>query len=1572
MAADGLPPGHGPEGITRPPAGFVPTGELLQVALDARHRVAVIELSGRPAGTGFLVAPDVLLTASHVVGTVTAGRLDGVRARFDFVPAAGRSAHETGMLVDVPELLCGSGPADGESGGAVSPVWDAPTDRLDFVLLRLTGRVPDPAGSARGHYTLDESAYDLRGACPLLIVQHPLGMQQSTSHITAPPELSPSGTRMRYAGANTLKGSSGSPIVDMRGRLVGVHHYAAGPVNQGVPAWAVARALADGPYAGLLRPAPPDARPRPRPPVMLSWVPGDRHWAEMVHGVLSAAGHDVLLTPDPARPGSRTLREHAEGGGVVFAVVSPAYLADPGAAADRDHVLRLDHRTPHRRLVPVLVEGELTGTMALLDAVDLRGASAPGQPLLTAAARPAPPPATRDRPALAFRPGDPLPRLRRLSDRARRSAGTVSGTVFGGAEQSQFAAGLYVTRDLEEVVAARLAPGGDPLVVAGEPGCGKTSLLWGLAQRLCANPDHEVFFVKATWLAAGSEPAQVDAAALAEAVGAARDHGRAVTLLLDTVDVLVNNDDSWNTLVSVVESAVQARAAVVMTSRISEATELPSGWPRFSLRDYATEPPAGQEPSARSEFARAVLAHSAFFTADPLLREDLVSRMLAIVARDVSLTPLCLRPLTLRMLFEIYTPGQVSGVVDTTGLYEAYWDHRVLRDRRSWDGTGEAGDRDRDLGDTAAALALEMLRTGLPEARVAAVRLPPGLTSARLGQEIALLQRRGVGRLAGGVFQFFHQTFFEYAASRALIARAGAGGIRALIGRVRERADDDYFLLAVLEQAWLCADRTQEVAPAASAELGALLSTFARDTGSGGGPARYGLRRTVLSVAAQGTLVTGAMRPDLLTVLAAPSTSVSALGRFLALLPCPGRDFGPQDTACLTAAVGRPDNAWLAVVEVLGRLLSKEPARAVAELRGLGLVERSVAGEGGVGTRGELPGLLVVLLVREPGETLPLVREVVRAALRDGRFEYAAEILGRIAAVPAHVAAAGTAAERVAWAAEAVGSGTDVHSALIKAYTTVLEPWLRARGHAELLGEFGAVAGRLASGAPLTTADRALLGAVLGVAGECWPAGEDPEPFLGLLARVTRQETLTELSRGGLVRLLDSPSSLGDAARALAARWLAEGLPLQGRGASDERSVRAKAVMAALGRTDLSGERFAAVATAAAAQAGDRAGRVWERSDCLLPLLVRGVAAGVPAAVAVADALPGRVSPTGKDVTAWVDPHRRGGTAAEAAALVDVLLRVDRLPPARKVLEEGLDLDGPARARLGSSALASFRAAVPPDPSDGLAHDVRVRLRSLAAILAILSRAAGAPAADWKDVSDWIGRLPDRQLVAELIGVVGVGLEQGVYPAAEVVPLLRGLCGASGPAPDPWGEDSLRAKRWCLWWYGEHGTADDVGEAVSLAFAAPADARCVKALAAYALPGRRGGESLSEERTAELILAVGRGIRDSALGGSARKDVGQAWRRAFSSFLPTAATGTRLRLVLAAVELDDKFAAHLVQCLPLSRTPELRAALQEISARPTVGPRLQGVLGALLDRHRRVFSDGGWPSVFDDLAAAAV
>ena len=258
-------PDEGPVGglqaITSAGAGLGDAIACVQAMMNLIWRTAAIRVNGSEKGTGFLVGDNLLLTAAHVVEAAKRepGRPNPIVAVFDFTGSSGNSYAETGTAIPVDGIICDSPPTPGERGAMAGKDWEASPENLDFALLQLTEPAPkvraaDGTLTRRGCYVLDPDSYNFNLSPVLIIAQYPLRDFLKFSYITQPPEPNRQMTRIRYLG-NTLMGSSGGPVVDTRGNLVALHHYASRRKNQGVPASAIARHLENSRYAGLFETA---------------------------------------------------------------------------------------------------------------------------------------------------------------------------------------------------------------------------------------------------------------------------------------------------------------------------------------------------------------------------------------------------------------------------------------------------------------------------------------------------------------------------------------------------------------------------------------------------------------------------------------------------------------------------------------------------------------------------------------------------------------------------------------------------------------------------------------------------------------------------------------------------------------------------------------------------------------------------------------------------------------------------------------------------------------------------------------------------------------------------------------------------------------------------------------------------------------------------------------------------------------------------------------------------------------------------------------------------------------------
>jgi len=205
------------------------------------ERVCRIKIKGLPAGTGFLVGKEAVITNWHVVKPVKEGTSGYTPA--DVTLQFGYKRLENGedlspgveyILVKTADWLLDFSPyskIDLES----DPKSDLPDPgELDYALLRVDGAPgaaklgakpsTDPNAAPRGWIAAPSVPYPFQPDTPLMIMEHPKGAplkyQQANNGVES---VNANNTRVRHR-LTTDKGSSGSPMFDQKWNLVALHH----------------------------------------------------------------------------------------------------------------------------------------------------------------------------------------------------------------------------------------------------------------------------------------------------------------------------------------------------------------------------------------------------------------------------------------------------------------------------------------------------------------------------------------------------------------------------------------------------------------------------------------------------------------------------------------------------------------------------------------------------------------------------------------------------------------------------------------------------------------------------------------------------------------------------------------------------------------------------------------------------------------------------------------------------------------------------------------------------------------------------------------------------------------------------------------------------------------------------------------------------------------------------------------------------------------------------------------------------------------------------------------------------
>lgn len=219
------------------------------------RQVCAIRLNGQPAGTGFLLGPNVIMTNYHVVEDVIKKKLgsEAVTAVFDYKKLANGNELNTGKSYGLAEdWLIDSSPYSEIDLVPISQKMTAPQpDELDYAILRLKGSPgsqklsdpEDPDSPTRGWLKPHLPKHNFREKPALFIMQHPSGMPLKLALNTKSVlDVNSNQTRVIYQ-TNTEPGSSGSPCFDQDWNLVALHH-SGDPTkmptwNEGIPFTAI-------------------------------------------------------------------------------------------------------------------------------------------------------------------------------------------------------------------------------------------------------------------------------------------------------------------------------------------------------------------------------------------------------------------------------------------------------------------------------------------------------------------------------------------------------------------------------------------------------------------------------------------------------------------------------------------------------------------------------------------------------------------------------------------------------------------------------------------------------------------------------------------------------------------------------------------------------------------------------------------------------------------------------------------------------------------------------------------------------------------------------------------------------------------------------------------------------------------------------------------------------------------------------------------------------------------------------------------------------------------------------------
>jgi V8-like Glu-specific endopeptidase len=190
--------------------------QVFRRATDVSKTVALVERSDGEAGTGFLIAGDLLMTNHHVLPSALRAR--GGTARFGFEEGKDGSIKK-GTTVDLdPDRYFHA------------------VKRLDYAIVALA----EPIGDDLGHLDVD-AAEPIELGEDVFLIGHPSGRPKEV--VLSDNDVLRVDPPMIGYEADTERISSGSPVFSPRWQLVALHHHSTKDDrrgNEGVLMYAIA------------------------------------------------------------------------------------------------------------------------------------------------------------------------------------------------------------------------------------------------------------------------------------------------------------------------------------------------------------------------------------------------------------------------------------------------------------------------------------------------------------------------------------------------------------------------------------------------------------------------------------------------------------------------------------------------------------------------------------------------------------------------------------------------------------------------------------------------------------------------------------------------------------------------------------------------------------------------------------------------------------------------------------------------------------------------------------------------------------------------------------------------------------------------------------------------------------------------------------------------------------------------------------------------------------------------------------------------------------------------------------